>query len=347
MKWLIAGSGHKEFYETELSRALKRNGISVSVFRWRKYFTNVLTKTELQLCYSGLGARTLNNALIQEVNRLKPDVVFVWRGTHMSERALTQISHAGAYLIAFNNDDPFSDLYHKNKLFFRRNLWKNYLKTIPSYDLILCFRHHNIIDYKKYGARSIQLFLSYFIPEIHKPNTEATDTFQCDFVFAGHYENDDRIAYINAISREVGSVRIYGDKSWDKVKKLLHPTVQFLPSVFGEDYRAALTSARAALCFLSKLNRDDYTRRCFEIPACRQVLISERTPLLETLFIPNKEALFFSNTTELVDHAKKIKHNNAYRNEIATNALKSVWENGHDIDSRVKVLLSKVQEVIK
>ncbi|WGU68927.1 glycosyltransferase [Capnocytophaga canimorsus] len=45
--------------------------------------------------------------------------------------------------------------------------------------------------------------------------------------------------------------------------------------------------------FLSKLNNDQYTRRCFEIPACGTMMLSERTPTLQEFYTENEEIVFF------------------------------------------------------
>ena len=66
--------------------------------------------------------------------------------------------------------------------------------------------------------------------------------------------------------------------------------------VFGDDYAKALCGAKVCLAFLSKLNRDSYTRRCFEIPACGNVMLAERTADLCRMFKEDEEACFFSSS---------------------------------------------------
>ncbi len=44
--------------------------------------------------------------------------------------------------------------------------------------------------------------------------------------------------------------------------------------------------------FLSKINKDSYTRRNFEIPAMKKVLLSEYSSELSNMFIEDKEMVF-------------------------------------------------------
>ena len=104
----------------------------------------------------------------------------------------------------------------------------------------------------------------------------------------------------------------------------------------GQDYVEAIRSSPIALCFLSKLNRDSYTRRCFEIPAIGAALFSEYSDDLTSLFIDGKEAVFFRDKYELVD---KVKYYLAHLDElfqIQQGGRRRVLNDGHDIYSRFK-----------
>ena len=52
--------------------------------------------------------------------------------------------------------------------------------------------------------------------------------------------------------------------------------------------------------FFSKLNRDSYTRRCFEIPATKMALVSEYSNDLQSLFRDKKEIFYSQAKKEFI-----------------------------------------------
>jgi spore maturation protein CgeB len=113
------------------------------------------------------------------------------------------------------------------------------------------------------------------------------------------------------------------------------------------EYAKALCGADICLCFLSKINRDVYTRRCFEIPACGRLLLAERTYELQTLFKEDEEACFFSSEEELTNKVCWLLENPTIRNKIAESGQKRVWKDGHDIYSRTKLFFGKLKHQIE
>jgi spore maturation protein CgeB len=114
--------------------------------------------------------------------------------------------------------------------------------------------------------------------------------------------------------------------------------------VYGDDYSKALCGAKLCLCFLSRLNRDSYTRRTFEIPACGRLMLSERTADLSRLFAEDREALFFSSTEELVSKVQEWVKDDARRDTAALAGLCRCWDGGHDVISRMREMLMSLQK---
>ena len=102
-----------------------------------------------------------------------------------------------------------------------------------------------------------------------------------------HIVPDQRVALLESIVRRGWHLRLFGPGyDWDLV---IHRSPELAGQVpvrlvWGEEYNRALCGARVALCFLSKLNGDTYTRRCFEIPAARTFILSEYSDDLASLF---------------------------------------------------------------
>src|SRR5947208_3167798 len=110
--------------------------------------------------------------------------------------------------------------------------------------------------------------------------------------------------------------------------------------VWGDAYNKALCGAKIALCFLSKLNRDTYTRRCFEIPATKTLMLSEYSNDLATLFAEGSEIEFFRSISELVDKATYYVTHPEERLAMAEAGFRRVVEDGHDVRSRMRQVLA-------
>src|SRR5207247_1773951 len=145
-------------------------------------------------------------------------------------------------------------------------------------------------------------------PSMNKPVVlSASDAarFETDVVFAGHYEADGRQRLVEMLVESGIRLRLFGPE-WERPARESRVLRRFSPvdSPRGEDYNKALCGAKIALCFLSKLNRDTYTRRCFEIPAAGVFLLAEYSDDLGGLFKEGVQAEFFRGPDELLRKAR-------------------------------------------
>jgi spore maturation protein CgeB len=354
VKILIAGDWHSELHEEAVFHAFERLGHEAFKFSWHRYFKprgwigrSALPFYKAQNKYlTGPAVSRLNRELLDLVLQVKPDVVFVYRGTHVYPRTLQAMQRQlrGTVVVGYNNDDPFSP-HHP------RWMWRHFLSGIPHYDLVLAYRQHNVAEYLAAGARRVELLRSWFVPERNHPVqlTEAEkEQYACDVVFIGHYEDDGRLAYLEEAARRGWHLRIFGPGyDWDPVIRnspLLagHVPVRLL---WGEDYNRALCGAKVALCFFSQLNRDTYTRRCFEIPASGTVLLSKYTDDVAGLFRADQEAVFFRDANEMCASIENLLVDESLRSRIAHAGTQRVWDDGHDVVSRMRNVLAWVNEI--
>jgi spore maturation protein CgeB len=355
VKILIVGNWHSELHEEAVFHAFKQLGHEVFKFSWHQYFKPEgwikrfalpLYKAQNKYMFGPTVSR-LNCDLLEFAGHVQPDVIFIYRGTHVYAQTIRRIrkESKNAIIVGYNNDDPFSPQYPGWE-------WRHFLACVPEYDLTLAYRQHNIAEYKAAGARRVELLRSWFIPERNHP-VQLTDVekeqYACDVVFIGHYEDDGRVAYLEEVARRGWHLRIFGPGSdWDPVLRnspLLagHVPVKLL---LGEDYNRALCCAKVALCFFSQLNRDTYTRRCFEIPACGTLLLSKYTDDVASLFRADQEAMFFRDATELRACLDRLLVDEALIRRIANAGTESVWRNGHDVVSRMRNVLVWTKEII-
>lgn len=276
-------------------------------------------------------------------------MLFIYRGTHVLPESLRTIRGAvpSAIIAGYSNDDPFSPTASKR-------MWRHLLRSLPEYDIIFAYRHANVEQFLRAGARRAALLRSWFIPERMRPVTLTADEqerYGSDVTFIGHYEADRRVEMLKAIVDRRIRLRLFGpgkregSGDWDRAVGAFAQMRHLVPvrAVWNEDYNRALCGAKIALCFLSKLNRDTYTRRCFEIPASGTLMLSEYTPDLATLFKEGVEAEFFRSEAELVEKVEYYLANEDARARVADAGRRRVIADGHDVVSRMREMLSHIE----
>jgi len=363
MKILVVGDWHSQVHEEPVARALAMLGHTVERFAWHSYFSPAprlragldeldrLSRKFQNKYLLGPRFHAVNRDLLARTLQTQPDALFVYRGTHITAETLRAIKRVcpHAILVGYNNDDPFSRRQP-------RWAWRHFVRAIPEYDLTLAYRQRNCDDCRNAGARHVELLRSWFVPEINHPVPllpEDRARFECDVVFVGHNEPDGRLELLEEIVRQGFRLRLFGpykgfgENGW-------YPAIDNSPLlrdlapvslVWGEDYNKALCGAKVALCFLSKRNRDTYTRRCFEIPATRTVLLSEYSNDLATLYQEGRDVDFFRSKEELVFKLRRYIQNDDLRQSVAESGYRRVRADGHDVLSRMRQLLIWIEEL--
>jgi spore maturation protein CgeB len=288
----------------------------------------------------------LNRDLLTVVGTEQPELLFCYRGTHIFPETLRAIRRVcpNITLLGYNNDDPFSPEYPPWK-------WRHFIGCLPEYDLMLAYRAHNLAEYRAAGVKRVRLLRSWYIPERNRPvelTAEEKGRYECEIVFVGHFEDDHRVECLERIAKRGWRLRIYGHThGWDRALRQSKVLQKFLPlrTVWGDEYNKVLCGAKIALCFLSKLNRDTYTRRCFEIPAAGTLLLSEYTSDLAGMFEPDREAAYFSSPEQLMTCLEKYLSNDELRTQVAAAGHQRVAVDGHDVLSRMRQVLNWVYEL--
>ena len=355
MKILVVGDGHSAIHEVAVVAAFKKLGHEAESFYWQEYFksrnpiTRLWRKTQNKFLLGPI-FNQLNRDLMSKALQFQPKLIFIYRGTHITPRIIVALKRAlpDCNVFGYNNDDPFAS-NHPAWLF------RHFLKSVPVYDLVFAYRHHNLYDFKKLGAKRVELLRSWFLPEIHSCAVQKTLPHTIDCIFAGHYENDGRAECLEELLLNDVNIKLFGPygglkkSGWDipiSKSKLLG---RLLPVSYlqGHDYAKNMRTSPIALCFLSKLNKDTYTRRCFEIPAVGAALFSEYSDDLATLFIDGKEAVFFKNKEELVTKVKYYLTHLNELDEIRMRGQQRVIKDGHDIDCRLISIIKYVEALRK
>jgi glycosyltransferase involved in cell wall biosynthesis len=357
---LFAADFQSEFQRGILD-ALQSLGWKVERFYWKEGISRFFWDRIQDKYLFGPVVEKINENLIERCKTLRPDVVFIYKGVYVWPQTIIQIKRYARLVVSYHPDNPFgqynadyaqryrstknallSRIMVYEKIFYFKRLMVNFIKTISSYDINFVPRESNVREYQVAGAREVYLLSWFYIPRLHRfieLMEEEKKKIESDVVFIGHFDSDQRIECLEALIDAGIHVRVFGT-GWDpyltkKLKRAFGPSIKPL---YGDEYVKALCASKMALCFMSKLNKDTSTIRCFEIPACGILLLSERTnELKDELYEEDKEAVYFSDKVELVEKVKMLLDKPEKREAIANAGHERCLSSGRDVVSRMRI----------
>jgi hypothetical protein len=269
------------------------------------------------------------------VKRERPEIVMVLKGLHLGPEDVTVLKAQKSWVVNVNHDDFFS---HN-----RRNWSQLQRRALPAYDFILTTREINVEEISPFNPR-VEFFPFAYYPRIHRP-LEVPDSerqgWEVDIVFVGTYERE-RCQLLESLVRRVpASYAIWGSQ-WNKVGRH-SPLVPHIKgrSVIMDEMAKAIGSAKLALAFLRKENRDDYTQRTFEIPACGGVLLAERTARHRSFFREGEEAEFFDpqSPEELIHKTTMLLNSASLREQLRRGGRRAVLQQRQTYRDRMERLM--------
>ncbi|MBR2208356.1 MAG: glycosyltransferase [Synergistaceae bacterium] len=362
MKILVVGSYVTKIYEKALYDAFCKLGYDTYKFSWNKYFDkyfNYLSsfsfswknfreypakfleaiKRAEHKYHIGPTVDKMNKGLIAYAKEVRPDLIFIQYGVFFSPSTIRALRAIGAMVFGYNNDDPFNNTAQKY-------FWRKYLSSCPEYDYMFSFRLKNIEDYKRVFGMNSEILRAYYIKDRNFHIDIPDERYKCDISFVGHYEDDGRDEFLIELVRGGYSFKLYGtewhrSKYYEEFKKFMKGDIQPV----REDYNLALNSCKIALSFLSHLNNDTYTRRTFEIPATGTFMLSTYTEDLATLFEPDKEAVYFKTSDEMISKVDYYLAHDDERKKIARNGYERLIRDGHEVTDRAKQIIRTYERI--
>jgi hypothetical protein len=347
VKFLLAEYWHSHIYAEPFFQRLPELGHEVSAFREVEFFRATgplapalrLVRRAQDRFRVGPAVARLNRSLVRRARAERPDVVFLFRGMHVFPETLDELKRAGAYVVGWQNDDPLGPLY---PAYF----WRHFLRGIPRYQRLFAYRPSNVDAFRDRGCPRVELLRSFYLRDLNHPVAgPVRGDLRSEVCFVGHWERDGRERYVAALlrARDV-DFKLWGTL-WERsgCAAELRERFSTIRPVLKEEYNLTLAGTKMALVFLSKLNRDTYTRRCFEIPAAGTFMLSEFTEDLASLFEPGREAEYFRSPEEMMDKVRfYLRHDDA-RRRIAEAGRERLLRDGHEALDRARQVVRAIE----
>ena len=322
MKILLIGNFTYPIYSPAFEVGFKALGHDVYCIKTEDYvyprFFRFLNWV-LRRFHMGIPLIKLNKAIIKFSCEIRPDLIFLYRCCGVKGKTVKRLREDSFCVYTYNNDDPFSG--KPDKYYFRY-----FLDTICFANDNFVYRSKNVYDYITMGVKKPEILLPYYLKD---SNYKVDCKDDIPIAFIGHYENDGRDKALMALKNAGLPISLYsGQKYWqaspffDSIKSFMKP------GVYGKDYNALLNRLQIALVFLSKINHDTYTRRCFEIPATCTLMLCEYTDDMNTLFPEDECACYFRSTDELIQKCQYLLSNPDEIKRIAINGYNRLKELG-------------------
>jgi len=331
VRLLIVGDGQSLIHERAFHAAAIAQGIDASLFTWRQFFSRSLVSRAQEKVLVGPIIGRINRELIRAAEQFEPDLSFLYRGTLVLPATLERLRGLGVTLFGYSNDDPFSP--------YQRREHRHFFSGIERYHHLFAYRLKNLRDYAAIGVENVSLLRSYFIESLNYPIENLQDSpYRCDVLFAGHFEPDGRDEMLAAILSAHVDLKVVGPE-WHRAPRYAALKSVLGPAPRGEAYNLALNSAAIALVFLSRINNDTYTRRCFEIPAAATFMLAQHSDDLAELFTEGREAEYFRSSAELVEKIRYYLAHPDEREQIAAAGRARLLRDGHEVGDRLRQVM--------
>ena len=278
----------------------------------------------------------LNKIFISKVLEVKPDLIFIIKGSFISPETLKEIKNRiSVSLFCFNPDNPFN----LNKGASNENI----RKCIPLYDCYFIWGKFLIPQLLKAGAKRAEYLPFAYDPELHYPvsvNEEEKKIFGNDIAFIGSYDKEREEFLLNLIDY---ALAIWGN-GWNKLP-IFSPLRKKWKGrdAIGEDFSKVCSASKIILNHIRAQNGNAHNMKTFEIPACGGFMLTNRTKEQCGFFEEGKEICCFETPDELKNKIKQFLNNYETRKNISKNAYDKVQKHSYNV--RIKEILNRCSTV--
>src|ERR1035437_753816 len=248
----------------------------------KNIFNKIIFRIGFQKIY-----KKINIGLKEEVNKYKPDIVFIFKGMEIFPQTIKWIREKDIRVVNYNPDNPF--------IFAGKGSGNsNIIRSIPFYDVHFTYNLETKRKIeRKYKTPTYWLPFGFDISEaIFSAASSLNEIIKVCFV--GNPDKA-RAHFLNALAEKGIKIDVYGSY-WSRFVN--HPNITLYPPVYNDELWFTLRKYRIQLNPLRIHNVDSHGMRSFEVPGIGGIMLAPRTFEHFQFFNEGREAFFYDNYEE-------------------------------------------------
>ena len=332
-------------YSWQRAAIFREFGFEVSPFAFADYSQfGLLTRLKKKIHGSRFKfpervVRSFNAEFLNRIAATQPEIVWTEKALLLLPETLAEAKRIlpDGFFVCHQMDNPFGGRRAEVPT------WRNFVQSIPLYDLHFVKANGAVDHYKKRGAKRVLLMGEGFFASIHHPYdpAEIPPQFKHDTVFVGTPLDHRVTSLAYLMDKERIPVEIYGNL-WNRHTIYYRHRQRFHGPAVGRVYAQVLSGSKICLGYVSWSNFDEYNGRSTEIPACGGFLLAERTPKHQEMYEEGKESEFFGSDAECADKIRFYLRNDGDRLKIAQAGYERCLKSDYSLRRYVREAMQEV-----
>ncbi len=334
---LIIGSNDKFNLEKTYFKTFKHLGYNVDFFNLEKSINHrLIAKVKnyfSNINYIFLRKKTLT--FFQNRNK-KYHLIFFFKTIFLDTKTIREIRSINGlgFFVNIFPDDPF-DI--RNSVISN----KNFLKSIPEFDLFCIWSKKIIIKLRKnFKTKFLYLPFGYDSLQISKFKFRKKEKRTNEIVFIGTYEKK-RYKILNSIKIKKN---IFGG-NWLRIENNKIKNSHINSHIYGSQIFKMMNKAAISLNILRKQNETSHNMKTFEIPANNGLMLTTRSKEQDFFFKENHASFMYSSKAELNSKIRFILSNQTKAEKVRKNGNSAVKK--HSYINRIKFLINEINKINK
>src|SRR5574343_308822 len=295
-KILMVRSAFEWSLERIYLRYFKELGVDAKLFPaqnifYADYNKSIFHKIIYRLGFKGVLDK-INRALLDEVEAIKPDYVWVFKGMEIFPETIAEISGMGYRIVNYNPDNPFvfSSSGSGNK---------NVRKSIPFYTAHITYDRVVLQTLKDVFKGP-----SFLLPFGYETMTADPEVDQDEIVKVCFIGNGDpeRALFLKRMAAEL-PVDVYG-RGWEALQN--EKNISIFPPVYGPAFPQTVRMYRVQLNLLREHNATSHNMRSFEIPGFGGIGLYPETTDHVDYFEQHHLATTYKNVHDCIEKARNL-----------------------------------------